>query len=260
MSVENALYLLCRVSYDGTNYCGWQRQPHHLSIQQVIEESLAHIYNAPITIFGAGRTDSGVHAVGQHFHTVVTRKIPEKRLLYALNSLLPDDIVIHQCWEVEPDFHARFKATMRSYRYTFYSDYTPDPFCRKYAYWIKPPFNWDEVEKGCSYFEGQHDFSAFRSAQCTGRRVFLTMNECQMIRDEKFVYFDIRARSFLHNMIRIMMGTLWEVGKGKRSPDSILEAFENKDRKTTGKTLSPHGLKFMNVLYENSEKREIYAG
>ncbi len=249
--------ILCKVAYDGTNYYGWQIQPDKATIQGTIEKKLSEIFKKKIKIQGAGRTDSGVHARGQYFSAKIPASFPLSKFLIALNTKLPNDISVYKLWKTTDNFNARYNAKMRWYRYRFFYSPYSNPFEIRYAYWIRPPFNWDAVFKAIKYFRGKHDFSSFKSAHCTAKRVELTISEFSYKIDGEIIYFDIKARSFLHNMIRIIMGTLWEIGMGKKKPSDIPQIIKAKDRKKAGKTLAANGLFFMDVEYDWKKLVEI---
>lgn len=241
----------CAVSYDGTNYAGWQFQPQQQTVQGTIEESLSRLLKTKIRIHGAGRTDAGVHARCQYFTFELPDFFPRAQLITAVNSMLPNDIVVFSQREVSTAFDVRRDARMRWYRYRFYYASVPDPFERLYSLWIRPPFDWTAVRQAVTLFRGENDFSAFRSSRCTANRVLLTIEEAELREEGTHFYFDIKARSFLHHMVRICAGTLWEIGKGRLEPQQIPGILASKKRGLAGKTLDPKGLFLMEVRYNN---------
>ncbi len=241
--------ICCQVAYDGTRYAGWQKQPNVATVQGTIENCLTRLFKKYTPIQGAGRTDAGVHARCQYFTFALPSFFPREKLITALNSLLPPDIVVYSEKEVSPLFDVRRDARLRWYRYCFYYAPLPDPFERRYTFWIKPPFNWDAVENAISYFRGENDFSAFRSSRCSAHRGLIKVEHARLWREGNHIFFDIKARSFLHHMVRISAGTLWEVGRGAFSPASIPEILASRDRDKAGKTLEPQGLFLMDIRY-----------
>ena len=249
------------VAYEGTAYVGWQRQPNGSSIQECLEAALAEIEGTAVAVVGAGRTDSGVHALGQVASVRLRHQIAPDALLRAVNANLPSDIRVLTA-EVRPEpFHARFDATAKSYRYRLEHDSVGSPFDRRYAWHIGEPLDHDRMVEAGRALVGEHDFAAFQatgsSTQSTVRTLFeLTLT--RVPRDPKSVVgaagaaltlVDVRGNGFLRHMVRVIVGTLVEVGRGQRDPTAVGHALRSCDRRSAGQTAPPHGLFLMRVDY-----------
>lgn len=240
------------VAYDGTRYCGWQRQDNALSVQQVIEEALAPVAGAPMKLTAAGRTDAGVHAWGQvvNFHTEAPHA--PHVFLRAGNARLPDDIVIREAREASPTFSARRDARLRTYRYQIAAGPIRPVFERDYVWHVTYKLNPERAHAAASLFEGRHNFAAFRSIQCTARRTVLDMRACSLsIADGRWT-LEIRCRSFLHNMVRILTGAIVEVARGRLSIADLAAALETTERDPRIPTAPPQGLTLMGVEYDKA--------
>lgn len=239
------------IEYDGTSYYGWQRQKDHVSVQQAIEEALAKLTHETIKIEGAGRTDAGVHALGQVAHFDVVRDITAYRMKEGLNFHLNDHgISIVNCENVEDDFHARFSAVSRSYCYRIFNRRSPSPLEANRSWHIKKPLDLDAMLEGCQYFLGHHDFSSFRAAACQAKSAEKTLTHLSIQREgDHVISVRIASPSFLHNQVRIIMGTLVQVGLGKREARSIESLLKTPDRKRSGMTAPPYGLYFDSITY-----------
>ncbi len=249
--------LLARVSYDGTAYRGYQVQPNQPTVQAVIEDVLTHIHKGKqVKIFASGRTDAGVHALGQAFHFDSPLKIPEGNWVRAINSQLPDDIVITDVHQVADDFHARFDVIEKWYEYRMYNTTLIDPFKRHYSHYVRVPLDVAAMNKACQYLVGTHDFTAFCSAKSnvTDSKVRTIYHAtCENQADE--VVFTISGSGFLYNMVRIIVGSLIDIGHGRKPPEVIRQALENFDRNTLGKTAPAKGLYLKHVVYDVNEKK-----
>ncbi len=239
------------LQYDGTNYAGFQRQPNGVTIQEKLEGALRRLTRDPAFKIGAaaGRTDAGVHARGQvvHFHT--ESRIPTDRWPYAINQHLPRDIVVVKAEEVPPDFHARYWAVSKRYRYTFEHAPFQSPLSRLYAYHWGRDLDLGRMAEAAALLEGTHDFAAFRSTGGAAKTSTRTVKRLTLTPAEPYIYMDIEADGFLYNMVRIIAGTLLEVGAGRRSLDDVRRALRTGDRTCAGKTLPPHGLCLEEVHY-----------
>lgn len=246
--------LKCTISYDGTNFSGYQIQPNKRTIQAEIEKVLTGMHKgSPIRIYSSGRTDAGVHAKGQVFHFETNLQIPPENWRKALNSQLPGDIFVHQVVEVGEDFHARFSAVEKEYRYFVHLSEERNVFLRNYRYMTNRTLDDTLLEAACRVFEGTHDFTAFSSARSTvkGSKV-RTLRKVEVHRDGDELIFILRGDGFLYHMVRIIVGVLLEAGEGIITPEQINEMFATKVRKPYGKTLPPEGLFLWKVLYEDN--------
>lgn len=242
---------LATVSYDGSNYSGYQIQPDQVTIQSVIEEALKKIHKGRlIKITAAGRTDAGVHANGQTFHFDSTLSIPEANWKRALNALLPNDIVIRKIESVPATFHARYNAVKRTYKYYVLNSDDPSPFQAKYSTYVNQELDLEAMKEACQYLIGQHDFSAFCAANSNvkGDKI-RTLYEASCTREGQQICFVFTGNGFLYHMIRIIVGTLLEVGLGKRKPGDIMTIIKEQDRDKAGKTAAPHGLYLDHIKY-----------
>ncbi len=236
-------------AYDGTRFWGYQRQREGRTVQAELEGVLAKITDEPVTIAGAGRTDTGVHATGQvaNFHT--GSSILPERLMKGINSLLPDDIVIRSIEEVSADFHARFSALSRRYEYIIHDHPERQAFKRLYALHIPFPLDREALNAACAHLIGERDFSSFRaSSDASEHSVRNIINAGAEVRGEVFVLF-FEANAFLQHMIRIIVGTLLAVGRNRLSVEDFRDIVLAKDRTKAGPTAPPHGLYLTNVRY-----------
>ena len=238
------------IEYDGTNYSGWQIQPKSPTIQGVIEEKLKLLTREDICLIGSGRTDSGVHAFGQVSHFWTKGKMDVHSIQRALNSLLPPDIVIKEVKEVEEGFHARKQSKSKVYEYRILNHPIRSVFHHGYAWHIPQRLDWEEIRIATEKLIGEHDFSSFRSVGSPTRTAIRKMirAEWKMSR-EGLMRFEIEANGFLKQMVRTIVGTLVEVGKGKISAEDFGEVLASKDRKKAGPTAPAHGLFLKEVKY-----------
>lgn len=240
----------CIVSYDGSSFFGYQLQPNKRTIQGEIENVLQRLHKGQyVRIQASGRTDAGVHAIGQVFHFDSPLQIPMFKWEKALNSLLPKDITIKEVEEVSIDFHSRFDVVGKEYRYFVHLTNKRDPFRRNFVY--SYPFSLDSeaIKRGMSHLIGTHDFTSFCSAKTEVENKVRTIYFIKLIEENDMLIFKFSGNGFLYNMVRIMVGTLLEIGRGDREPDSILEVLEKRDRSFAGKTAPAEGLYLWEVKY-----------
>ncbi|RKD22672.1 tRNA pseudouridine(38-40) synthase TruA [Ammoniphilus oxalaticus] len=243
----------CKVSYDGGNYGGFQLQDNVMSIQQRIEEALQGIVKVPTRIYASGRTDAGVHARGQVFHFDTSLRIPEERWPLALNAQLPDDIVILEATHVPSQFHARFDAIEKTYRYCLWNRRLPDVFTRKYAWHIPYSLDIGLMREATRSLIGEQDFTSFCAARAVVKNKIRHVYEIEIHEESPGqIWLTFRGNGFLYNMVRIMVGTLIQVGSGKVAVERVQEILEAKDRRLAGMTAPPEGLFLWNVKYEHS--------
>ena len=251
--------ILLTIEYDGSVFHGWQRQPEVLTVQGMLEEALSTVCGKPVEIDGTSRTDAGVHAYGQRASFNGDFGIPTERLAYAVNNMLLSDkwgeaagaARIIKAEEVSPDFHARFDAKGKTYVYKIYNLPEMDAFRRNYCCHIAEKLDTDVMQKAAKHMEGTHDFKCFEAAGGQERETTVrTISSITVDRNEDgYVYITVTGDGFLYNMVRIIAGTLIEVGLGKRSPDEILGIIESKDRTKAGHTAPPHGLYLDKIYY-----------
>lgn len=240
----------CIISYDGTRFSGYQVQPNKRTVQSDFEAVLTKMHKGRyVKIAGSGRTDAGVHAKGQVIHFDSALPIPEKKWEMALNSLLPEDIAVLSVAKVQDSFHARFDACGKEYRYFLYLSSKRDPFQRNYAYQYPNQLNLDAIKEASQYLLGTHDFSSFCSAKTEMEDKVRTIETIELLEEGEFLCFRFVGNGFLYNMVRILVGTLIEVGSGARKPIEILDIMEKRDRRFAGKTAPAHGLYLWEVFY-----------
>ncbi len=237
------------IEYDGTAYNGWQRQKTGLGIQQCLEDALGTVANHAVEVTCAGRTDTGVHATGQvvHFDTPSVRD--DRGWLLGANSHLPDDICVMWARTVDDDFHARFLATGRNYRYRILNRFERSAIHRHRAWWVYKPLDVPRMHEAAQQLLGEHDFSAFRAAGCganTPRRIITRLT---VSRDGDWITLEISANAFLQHMVRNITGALAAIGEGERPVQWIAEVLESRDRKEGGVAAPPHGLTLVSVDY-----------
>ena len=238
------------VEYDGTNYAGWQRQSNALAVQQVIEEALSKLTRERVVIHGASRTDAGVHALGQCCHFDTDSRIPSGKFSYAVNTMLPPDIRIRYSEEAPPDFHARFSTRGKRYRYLFYDDHHAGALNRfTHAHSI---YHLDEVrmQAEADALIGVHDFAAFAASGSVVKDTVRAIWRAEVTRQGHNVQLIVEGSGFLYNMVRIIAGTLRDVGSGKLAPGALKRAIDTGDRLDLGVTAPAHGLTLMEVFYE----------
>jgi tRNA pseudouridine38-40 synthase len=237
------------IEYDGTNYQGWQSQITTTTIQDNIEKVLDRILGGRVRIAGSGRTDSGVHALGQVASFATNNDIPLTSLLKGANSLLPPDIVIKSIVEVDDSFHARFSAKSRTYEYRLWNARQPSVFLRNYTWWIQQRLDVGLMERTAQLLVGRHDFSSFRGSDDGDASPEREVLGVGFSREDDKIVFSIHANAFLRHMVRNIIGTLVEVGKAKISRDRFAEILEARDRRKAGVTAPPHGLFLIAVRY-----------
>ncbi|NTW05697.1 MAG: tRNA pseudouridine(38-40) synthase TruA [Peptococcaceae bacterium] len=240
------------IAYDGTKYHGFQEQRGTglATIQETLERILASHFKQDIQVFGASRTDSGVHACGQvvNFYTE-TRGIPTKRIPLTINVLLPEDIVIKTATDVAEDFHARFSAKSKRYRYVIYNSRVPNPFYHRYSMFEPRLLDLEAMREAAKYLEGTHDFSAFKGEGPPVKSAVRTLSRIDFDVSGKLINLFFTGDGFLYNMVRILTGTLLDVGLKKYSPVQIMDILESKQRTMAGPTVPPSGLSLMEVYY-----------
>lgn len=240
----------CKIAYVGTGYSGYQVQPNGRTIQSEIEFALAKLHKGvPIRISSSGRTDAGVHAKGQVIHFDSELSIPESKWTVALNSLLPEDIAVLEVECVSADFHSRYDAIGKEYRYFLLQSAIRDPFMRNYAYQFPYDLNFSDMETAAKLLIGTHNFTSFCSAKTEVIDRVRTLQEIEIFKENGLIVFRFIGNGFLYNMVRILVGTLLEVGTGKRDPRSIPAVLASEDRAAAGKTAPPQGLYLWSVFY-----------
>ena len=238
------------IAYDGTAYHGFQRQANALSVQQVLEERLERLFNHPLRIAGAGRTDAGVHAYGQVITFSTTGSIPTERIPIAAKGVLPPDIVVVAAEEVDAEYHARFTAISKIYLYRLYVGKCADPFLRNYAWQIATQPDVKAMNEALQEIVGTHDFSSFRAAGGAPVNPVRTIFSASCRQEGSLIEFSFWGSGFLYHMVRNLVGTLVDVGFGRLTREGFSAILAGKDRSLAGITAPPQGLYLKQVFYE----------
>ncbi len=270
------------IEYDGSYYCGWQKQDGLISIQESIEIALKNTVGYDVNVFGSGRTDAGVHALNQVAHFDLKNEFSEYKIVQALNFYLREqttnrfndwkkivknfkiqnkqmfcdlvpfikqDISIKSCEIVPDDFDARFSAIERSYKYYIYNSRTPSSLMQNRAWWVVKELDIKKMTEASKFLIGKMDFSSFRAAECQAKSPIKTVNSCNFLKNGDLVIFNIKAKSFLHHMVRNIIGTLKDVGSGKITTDDFKRVIDSKDRRVSGVTAPAYGLYLDEIRY-----------
>lgn len=237
------------IEFDGTDYHGWQSQINASTVQDKLEKAIKKLTAVETKLYGCGRTDAGVHALNYVANFKTSISIPSGKIAYALNSLLPEDIVVKESLDVEESFNARFSAKSKKYRYSLYNSKFPSPLLRNRAMHVNYTLDVDAMAEAANHYIGTYEFTSFKASGSNQISDIRTMIDASVTKRDEIINFDILGTGFLYNMVRIMTGTLLSVGRGKLKPEEITKIIELKDRKKAGKTLPPHGLYLIEVNY-----------
>lgn len=238
------------VEYDGSGFCGWQKQSHgERTVQTCVEQALSKVANHEVQVVCAGRTDTGVHASGQiiHFDTGAERTIHS--WVFGANANLPKDVSILWAKFVSDDFHARFSAQYRAYRYVIFSRHVRPSFLAHRVTWEYRELDETRMRAAARYLVGEHDFSSYRAVACQAKSPVRTVSRLEVTRNGPLYFIDIQANAFLHHMVRNVAGVLMSIGTGEQEPEWAREVLEARDRTLGGVTASPHGLYLSEVGY-----------
>jgi len=238
------------LQYDGTDFGGWQLQPNARTVQAVVEQGLDGLLGEAVRLHSSGRTDAGVHARGMVAHFTTGRELPLSAYREGLNALLPADVAVIRAEAVADDFHARFSATGKWYRYTLLRSPVRHPLHDRYALQLRADLDLAAMRRAAQALVGEHDFAAFRSSSCEAATSVRRVTAIDLLEQDQLLHIDVRGGGFLKNMVRIIVGTLLEVGQGKRSVASVAELLASKDRTLAGKTVAGKGLCLMEVYYD----------
>jgi tRNA pseudouridine38-40 synthase len=238
------------IEYDGTGYVGWQVQPNGTSVQEVLQRAVAEITGEPdAAVVGSGRTDAGVHAAGQVAHIKTETAIPAGDLVHAINTKLPDDIAVLHAADVPPDFHARYAARAKTYRYSILNRPVRSPLARNRTHLVRHTLDVSAMRAAARHLVGRHDFTSFQSKP-DGTSAVRTISRLEIQDRAPRIDIEVTANGFLYHMVRTLAGTLIEVGRGRRAPDDIPGLIEARDRSRAGPTAPPQGLCLLDVTYE----------
>ncbi len=240
------------IEYDGTNYCGFQKQLDVLqkSVEEILETAIFQLSQERVKIFASGRTDSGVHALGQVIHFDLNKNFDPRNIIMGVNSYLrKSQVAVLNCELVDENFHARFDAKMRHYRYVIVNRIAPLTLQKNRAWHVVKELDVQKMEQASKFLVGKHDFSSFRDAQCQAPSPVRSIKEIKITKNGEEIFVEISAKSFLHHMVRNIVGTLFWVGGGKISADDVGEILEAKDRVKSGPNAPACGLYFLSVDY-----------
>ncbi|MBQ9251227.1 MAG: tRNA pseudouridine(38-40) synthase TruA [Clostridia bacterium] len=242
--------ILLSVEYDGTNYAGWQRQSNGLAVQQVLEEALARATGVPsLTVTGSSRTDAGVHALAQQVHFDTESSIPPEKYPFVLNTQLPPDIRVKTGREVPQDFHARFLSCGKTYTYRILNSRHGSALYRNLCWHVPVPLDTAAMEASLPALLGTHDFSAFQAAGGTAKTTLRTLDRAELLQEGDRLTLLVSGNAFLYNMVRIIAGTLVEIGLHRLCPDAFARALSSQNRLDLGMTAPPQGLELTEVRY-----------
>ena len=242
------------VAYDGTDYCGWQLQPNGITIEEVLNRELSTLLGEKIQVIGASRTDSGVHSLGNVAVFDTSSRIPPEKISYALNQRLPEDIVVQESAEVPGDWHPRYCKSKKTYEYRILNRNFRDPNVRRNTYFYHRPLNLEAMQQAGVYFQGEHDFKSFCSIGTQAKTTIRTLYSLTVERKEDIITIRITGNGFLYNMVRIIAGTLIQVGAGMIVPDEIPELLQCADRNAAGPTAPAEGLTMIGIEYLEDER------
>ena len=237
------------IEYDGKDFNGWQKQPTKLNIQGTIEQAIKQITGEDVNLNASGRTDAGVHALGQVANFKTNSKIPIEKFAIAINSKLKRSIVIKQAEEVDERFHSRLSCKRKTYRYIINNSPEGTAIYRNLETHIPQKLDVEKMKKAVKYFKGEHDFKAFKASGTSSKSSIRTIYEANVYQENEKIMIELTGNGFLYNMVRIIAGTLVEVGLGKTEPEKIPEIIQEEKRENAGKTLPPNGLYLVKVMY-----------
>ena len=238
------------IEYDGKEYNGWQKQPNKLNIQGEIERAIQNITGEQVELIGSGRTDAGVHAFGQVANFKIDSDFPIEKMAIAINSQLKKSIRIKKTEEVSQEFHSRYNCHSKTYQYVIDNSEQGSAIYRGLSYHVPQELDVEKMQKAVTYFVGEHDFSSFKSSGTSSKSSVRTIYKAELKQDGDRIIIELTGNGFLYNMVRIIAGTLVDVGIGKIEPNEIPEIIKMQRRENAGKTLPPNGLYLMKVMYQ----------
>ena len=238
------------IEYDGREYHGWQKQPNRLNIQGEIEQAIENITGEKVELIGSGRTDAGVHAFGQVANFKMNSNFPIEKIPIAINSQLKRSIRIQRAEEVEESFHSRYNCHKKTYAYIIDNSKNGSAIYRNLTYHVSQLLDVEAMKQGAKYLIGEHDFASFKSSGTSSKSSVRIIYDIQILKEQERVVIQITGNGFLYNMVRIISGTLLEIGMGQIPPEEMKFILQAKDRQRAGKTLPAHGLYLMHVDFE----------
>lgn len=237
------------VAYDGTDYCGWQVQPNGMTVEEILNRELSALTGEEVKVIGASRTDAGVHAEGNVAVFDTETGIPAERIAYALNCRLPEDIVAVKSEEVPGDWHPRYQCSVKTYEYRILNREMPDPVCRRSTVHISYPLNLGDMRTAAGYLKGEHDFKSFCSPHTEVKETVRTVHSLEIEKEGDIITVRISGNGFLYNMVRIIVGTLINVGRGACPPEKVKEILVARDRRKAAATAPAKGLVLKHIRY-----------
>lgn len=248
--MEPVVRVAAGIEYEGSAFCGWQSQPNGRTVQDVLEHAMGRVADAPVRTVCAGRTDAGVHAIAQVVHFDVPSPRPEQAWIRGVNAALPESVAVRWARVVPDDFHARFCARSRSYRYVLFNHAVRPAILHGRVGWFHAPLDLDAMAAAAALLVGEHDFSAFRAAECQAKSPVKSLFRAEVTRHGACFLFDLCANAFLQHMVRNIVGALVYVGKGARPPAWPAELIRLRERRLAAPTFSPAGLYLSGVDYD----------
>lgn len=241
------------VAYDGTNYCGWQIQPNGITIEEMLNKHLSELLGEHIVVTGASRTDAGVHSLGNVAVFDTNTRMPAEKISFALNQRLPEDIVVQNSCQVPEDFHPRFSKSVKTYEYRILNRKFRLPLERNTSYFYHYPLDVEKMQQAAVCLVGEHDFSSFSSVHAQTNTFVRTIYSLNVKKEGDIISIRITGNGFLYNMVRIIAGTLIQVGAGIIALEKVQEILEGKDRELAGPTAPAHGLTMIGIDYIQEE-------
>lgn len=244
-----------KIAYDGTNYCGWQIQDNGITVEEVINKTLTELLNEKITVIGASRTDSGVHALGNVAVFDTETRIPADKISFALNQRLPEDIRIQESKEVPSDFHPRRCSSRKTYEYKILNRRFAVPTERLYSHFVYMPLDVDKMRQAAEYIVGEHDFRSFCSSRSQVENTVRTIYSLEVAKEGDMIHIKICGNGFLYNMVRIIAGTLMKVGLNIYPPEQVREIIAAENRNAAGPKAAACGLTLVGIQYDDLDER-----
>ncbi len=245
--------IMLRVAYDGTDFSGWQVQNEMRTVEGELNKAISELTGETIEVIGASRTDSGVHSKGNVAVFDTESSIPAEKFMYAVNSLLPEDVTVTESKEVDGDFHPRHCKSIKTYEYRIYTSRINNPLKRRYAYRFPTDLDVEKMDEAAKYLIGEHDFKSFCCVRTQAETTVREIYSADVFRDDEDIVIRVTGAGFLYNMVRIIAGSLTDVGSGKYEPVHIKEVLEGTDRTLAGPTAEPQGLTLMNIEFVTDE-------
>lgn len=248
---------MLRVAYDGTNYVGWQIQPNGRTVEETLNRALSELTGEAIQVIGASRTDSGVHALGNVAVFDTESRIPGDKFSYAVNAHLPSDIVVRESFEVAPDFHPRHAACIKTYEYRIYNSSHENPLMNRYTYFYHAEQDIEAMRRAAAFLVGEHDFASFCSQGAQVKTTVRTIYAAEVEKEGEVITIRLKGNGFLYNMVRIIAGTLLQVGSGAVPPEIMADIIGACDRTKAGPTAPPEGLTLVGIEYGSGEVNQV---